>query len=65
MILASIIFIMAVVIYVLIGPDYINLKDESWDLASLVVNSTIILLLFIYIIDNMIQAVAYKCDCIK
>lgn len=65
MILASIIFIMAVVIYVLIGPDYINLEDESWDLASLVVNSTIILLLFIYIIDNMIQAVAYKCDCIK
>ena len=65
MILASLIFMMSVVFYVLIGPDYMNLKEESWDLASLVVNATMILLLFFYIVDNLIQAVAYKCDCVK
>ena len=65
MILASLIFIMSVVFYVLIGPDYINLKDESWKLASLVVNATMILLLFFYVVDNSIQAVAYKCECVK
>lgn len=39
MILNSIIFISAVIIYVLIGPDFFDLKDDAWDTAQTVINS--------------------------
>ena len=64
-ILTSITFVTSVIIYVLLGPDYFNLKGDSWETASIVVNSVQILLLFIQIFDNLTQAIAYKCDCIR
>lgn len=65
LILTSIMFILSVMIYVLLGPDYFNLQGESWKAASVVVNSFQILLLVGHIFDNLTQAVAYKCDCIR
>ena len=65
MILNSIVYICAVIIYVLIGPDFFELKNESWDAAQKVVNSIQLVLLFIFLFDNLTQAIAYKLDCIK
>ena len=65
MILNSIIYISAVCIYVLIGPEFFNLKDESWDAAQIVINSTQILLLLVFLFDNITQAIAYRLDCIR
>lgn len=53
LILNSIVYISAVCIYVLIGPEFFDLQDESWDAAQIVINSTQILLLFVFLIDNV------------
>lgn len=65
MILNSIVYISAVCIYVLIGPEFFDLKEESWDAAQIVINSTQILLLLIFLFDNVTQAAAYSLDCIR
>ena len=65
MILNSIVYICAVIIYVLIGPEFLALKDDSWDASQKVVNSVQLVLLFVYLFDNVTQAIAYKLDCIK
>lgn len=65
LILNSIIYILAVFIYVLLGQDFFNLQDQNWVSAQRIVNSAQLVLLLVYFFDNICQSIAYRLDCIR
>lgn len=64
-VLSSIVHIISVIVYILTGPGYFELQGDSKAYSSIVLNSTQILMMLIQIFDNVNQAIAYKCDCLR